>query len=264
MASRSSPRIRLVGGPRVLDGTLWPEATGAADAEPRLLMAVRAGHACALVELIGQCVDRRSAEHLAGGWRVAAYSVSGRRRRIRPRLYRYEATFTLEADRCDDGSWSLRPSRRWVAATTVDPPPDPRDAAPSLAGASEASVWSRLEAGVDLSAARFRVVAELVPQGPLSERALSVVAAVDECVVDAARLCAVGATAAPDWQPGQADDEGAALVARVTALVGTIDEATRELVHLHLELGETVRPAETLALLSQAMAELSASVEPPD
>ena len=64
---------------------------------------------------------------------------------------------------------------------------------------------------------------------------------------------------APDWQPGAPDDEAASLVARITSLLGTIDAATRELVRLHLELGDPEPPAESLALLAASVAELEDS-----
>ncbi len=247
-----STRIRLVGGPRVLDGTVWPgPGADTSDVEPRFAVAIRANRACPLDDLIGQCVDRSSTERLAATWRVAVYAVSGRTRRARPRLYRFEDTFVLAAHRTERGGWSLRPGPRWVGSTALEP---------QAIGDPAGAVWSRLEAGVDRAAARFRTVADLVPDGALAERALGAVSAVEACVADAARLCAVGATVMPDWEPGQGDDEGTALVMRISALVGTIDEATRELVHLHLELGDPVRPAETLALLGEAVAELS----PPD
>ena len=70
------------------------------------------------------------------------------------------------------------------------------------------------------------------------------------------RLCAVGATVSPGWEPGAADDEAVSLVTRITSLLGTIDAATLELVRLHLELGESAMPAETLALLAEAVAEI--------
>jgi hypothetical protein len=243
-----STSIRLIGGPRVLDGTVWPVDGDDPNAEAPFVIAVRGSRVCPLADLIDQCVDRASTNELAAAWRVATYAVSGRTRRVRPRIYRYEDTFVLDAHRTERGGWSLRPGRRWAA---------------SVADGSivaDALIWSKLEAGVDRAGARFRVVADLVPDGPLGERARGAASAVDACVADAARLCAVGATVVPDWEPGQADDEGTALVVRISALVGTIDEATRELVHLHLELGDDVRPAETLALLGEAVAELS----PPD
>lgn len=251
-----STRIRLVGGPRALDGTVWPQPPAPDDrGEARFLVAVHGSRCCPLDELVAQCIDRAMAEQLAHQWQVAAYSPSGRARRLRPRLYRFETVLTLEAHRHPRQGWSLRPGPRWVVAATA------ATAATTPGAEPLPETWSRLEAGVDRAAARFRTVADLVPEGPLADRALGAITAVDTCVADAARLCAVGATVTPDWQPGRADDEGAALVARVTALIGTIDEATRELVQLHLELGEAAWPAETLALLGEAVAELSAGLD---
>jgi hypothetical protein len=67
---------------------------------------------------------------------------------------------------------------------------------------------------------------------------------------------------APDWLPGDPGDDAAALVGRVTALIGTIDAATAELVRLHLAVGEPELSAEALAVLAGAMAELEQDVDP--
>ena len=50
-------------------------------------------------------------------------------------------------------------------------------------------------------------------------------------------------------------------MARVTSLLGTIDAATRELVRLHLELGDPEPPDESLALLAASVAELEAATQ---
>jgi hypothetical protein len=240
----------LVGGPRPLDGRLWTDATSAT--ADRLLVAVHQSRACALDDLRAHCTDRAAAEAIAARWLVAAYARSGRTRRVRSDLFRYEATFTLVAGRDERGAWSVQPGPPSLAGTAADVAP----AVPTSSPAAEAGVWSHLEDGVDRAAQRFRRVAGLLPSGPLSDRARAAQAAVDASVSDASRLCQVGASISPDWQPGGAGDASAAIVARVTALVGTIDEATIELVRLHLELGEPEVPTESLALLAEAVAEL--------
>jgi hypothetical protein len=245
---RPIPSVRLIGGPRVLDGRLWPHDAPTT----RLLIAVHQSRTCSLDDLRGHCTDRTAAEEIATRWLVAGYSPSGRSRRVRAPLFRYESTFTLVAGRDRRGGWTVEPGPPSLVPPTVSPP----TSAPSTGG--DPSIWSELEDGVDRAAQRFTRVAVLLPDGPLAERARATQAAVDTSVADAARLCAVGASIAPEWQPGGAGDEAAALVARVTALVGTIDEATVELVRLHLELGEASVPAESLALLADAVAELDA------
>jgi hypothetical protein len=215
-----------------------------------LLIALHQSRTCSLDDLRDNCTDRTSAEEIAAGWLVAGYAPSGRSRRVRAPLFRFESTFTLVAARDPRGGWTVEPGPPSLVAPTVSP----TGAAPVTA--SDPSIWSDLEDGVDRAAHRFTRVAVLLPDGPLAERARATQAAVDASVADAARLCAVGASIAPEWQPGGAGDDAAALVARVTALVGTIDEATVELVRLHLELGEPSVPAESLALLAEAVAEL--------
>jgi hypothetical protein len=235
-----------VGGPRVLDGRRWPHDPTAG----RLLVALHQSRTCSLDDLRGYCHDRSAAEDIATRWVVAAYVVVGRPRRVRAPLYRYQSTLTLVAGRDPRGGWTVEPGPASLGASTGSLPARDADPVP------EPSTWSHLEDGVDRAAQRFQRVAALLPDGPLAERARTTQAAVDTSVADASRLCAVGASIAPDWEPGGAGDEAAALVARVTALVGTIDEATVELVRLHLELGEPGVPAESLALLAEAVAEL--------
>jgi hypothetical protein len=215
-----------------------------------LLIAVHQSRTCPLDDLRAHCTDRGATEAIAARWLVAAYAPSGRARRLRAQLFRHEATFTLVAARDQRGGWTVQPG----PPSLQSPTDSPSRAATATTGVS--SIWSDLEDGVDRAAHRFIRVAVLLPDGPLAERARATQTAVDTSVRDAARLCAVGASIAPDWQPGGAGDEAAALVGRVTALVGTIDEATVELVRLHLELGEPAVPAESLALLAEAVAEL--------
>jgi len=238
--------VRLVGGPRVLDGRRWLHDPSAG----RLLVALRQTRTCSLDDLRGHCHDRRAAEEIAAGWVVVAYVATGRPRRVRAPLYRYHSSLTLVAGRDPRGGWTVEPGPASLGATAGPPSAHVAETTP------EPSTWTHLEDGIDRAAHRFHRIAVLLPDGPLAERARTTQAAVDASVADATRLCAVGASIAPDWQPGGAGDEAAALVARVTALVGTIDEATVELVRLHLELGEPGVPAESLALLAEAVAEL--------
>jgi hypothetical protein len=260
----SGPSVRLIGGPRILDGRIWarpaaPDGTGM-PAGDRLLIAVHEGHSCPLDDLRRHCVDRQAAEQLAAIWRVVVYAPFGRPRRIRMDLYRYERIAALEAGRDRHGGWTVQPGLPSVA--DLGRPAGQRSLGP-LTGA-EPTTWTQLQDGVDRAAARFRQVAALLPDGPLADRAAGATAAVDASVTDAARLCEVGASIAPDWLPGDAGDEAASLVTRVTVLVGTIDEATRELVQVHLELAEPPLPAESLALLAAAVAELAAPPGPPE
>jgi hypothetical protein len=239
--------VRLVGGPRPLDGRRWPAPPG----DALVLVAVRGTRWCALDDLQEHCTHRVAAEQLAGSWHVAVYAASGRPRRLRPRLYRFDALRLLVARRDDHGRWALQVGAAAVSGSALLP----------VAGAADGdrgddTIWSRLEDGVDRSAARFAEVASLLPDGPLAERAVEVRRAVEASVADAARLCEVGVRVAPGWLPGDGGDEAAALVSRVTTLVGTIDAATAELVRLHLALGRDETPAETLAVLTGALAEL--------
>lgn len=242
--------VRLVGGPAAVDGTVAPTTIAV---EGRILLAVRGQRWCPLAELGPQCTDRASTEQLAASWILARYEIWGRPRRLRPQLYRHTATFALVAGRDPRGHWTLQPGRRHVATTSTVKPGG---------GAAEpgATVWARLEDEVDRAALRFGRVAALLPDGPLAERAQGAVRSGDACVADAVRLYAVGATVAPGWEPGAPDDEAVSLVTRITSLLGTIDAATRELVRLHLELGDPEPPAEALALLAASVAEIEASV----
>ena len=219
-----------------------------------MLVAVQQSRVCSLDDVRAHCTDRAATEAVAARWMVVAYVRSGRPRRVRAPLFRYETTLTLVAGRDERGEWTVQPGPPHIGArsetsTSATSPAD------TIKGAG---VWSHLEDGIDRAARRFRRVAELLPEGPLSDRARAAQAAVDASVTDASRLCQVGASIAPGWQPGGAGDEAAAIVARVTALVGTIDEATVELVRLHLELGEPSVPSESLALLAEAVAEIGA------
>ena len=170
---------------------------------------------------------------------------------MRAPLFRYESTFTLVAARDPHGGWTVRTGSaeprapdRLATHGRDGPRRRIRRSGPISRTASTAR-------HIGSPASRCCCRTDRWPNGPATTQA-----AVDSSVADAARLCAVGASIAPDWQPGGAGDEAAALVARVTALVGTIDEATVELVRLHLELGERSVPAESLALLAEAVAEL--------
>ncbi len=256
----TGPTVRLIGGPRILDGRIWPRPsgqikgtdTGLAEAG-RLLIAIRETHSCPLDDLRLHCIDRQAAEQLAATWRVAVYVPYGRPRRVRLDLFRYERTAVLEPGRGSHGGWTVHPGLPSVAYG-----PGLRSPVAATVG-PETGTWTQLQDGIDRAAARFRHVAGLLPDGPLAERALGATNAVDASVTDAARLCEVGASIAPDWVPGDAGDEAVSLVTRVTALVGTIDEATLELVRVHLELADPPLPAESLALLAAAVAELDAA-----
>ncbi len=240
--------VRLVGGPSVADGRVAPATLAGGGL---VLVAVRGNHWCALAELRQQCHDRSAAEQLAAAWILARYEIWGRPRRLRPQLYRHTGTFALTATRGAGGHWTLEPGQPHRNTGAARPAPAP----------GTATVWVRLEDQVDQAAERFRRVAALLPDGPLADRARGAVRSGDACVADAARLCAVGATVAPGWEPGAPDDEAASLVARVTSLLGTIDAATRELVRLHLELGDPEPPDESLALLAASVAELEAATQ---
>ena len=224
--------------------------------EGLILAAVRGGRWCPLVELNQQCTDRASTEQLAASWLLARYEIWGRPRRLRPQLYRHTATFALVAARQPNGRWTLAPGRPHHAAGPATTP-----TRGTASADPEATVWVRLEDEVDRAALRFGRVAALLPEGPLADRAQGAVRSGEACVADAVRLCAVGATVAPGWEPGLPDDEAVSLVSRITSLLGTIDAATRELVRLHLELGDPEPPAESLALLAASVAEIEASTK---
>jgi len=245
--ARTASSIRLVGGPRPLDGSRYDlalsEADGADAIGDRFVRAVRGTTATSLAGLQAQCVDRHRAEALASDWRVAVFTA-GRDRRSRARIYRYQGTFPLAAHRDDVGRWTLALHEGPIGDHTGDQAGDP------------ASVWAQLEREVDEAVRRFTAVAGLLPEGPLADRAATSQRAVATCVSDAARLCAVGATVAPTWQPGLAADQGRDLADRVSALIGTIDTATDHLVELHLAVADAVDPTEAVAHLPSAWGEL--------
>ncbi len=245
MAPRRTSTIRLVGGGRGLDATVVDLSVSSQDRADagagRFVRAVRGTTVTSLAGLRDQCVDRPHAEELARIWRVAVFTP-GRDRRRRARIYRYQGTYPLAACRDDRGRWMLE-----LAA----------GAAPDQATGTEPSAWALLEASVDDAARRFSAVAGLLPDGALAERAEAAGQAVAGCVADAARLCAVGETVAPDWQPSVAADQGRALADRVVALAGTIDAATAHVVELHLDVGDGHDPSEPVAHLRAAWNELT-------
>jgi hypothetical protein len=271
------PALRLVGGPASVDATVTDASAAVGGV---VLAAFRPSRWCLLADLRTQVTDRETAEQLASAWMVARYEIWGRPRRLRPQLYRHTGSFALVAARDEQGRWSLEPGSPHLVTTggtgrSRPPSPDPRrDAAdrrtasthstgprgtPGTSGSPDQMVWARLEDDVDRAAQRFARVAALLPSGALADRAQGARRSVDACVGDAARLCAVGTTVSPDWQPGSTDEEATSLVSRVASLLGTIDAATRELVRLHLELGDPEPPAEDLALLAASVAELEAA-----
>jgi hypothetical protein len=272
----STSSVRLVGGPPASDGLVLPAAVAEGGA---VLLAVRGSRWCALAELRQECADRDAAEQLAGAWLVARYEIWGRPRRLRPQLYRHTGSYELAAVRGASGRWTLEPGVRSRPAASPTPGPAARSdpgatgaITTGQSGAADAAraatdpartVWDQLEDEVDQAANRFRQVADLLPDGPLADRAQGAVRAGDACVADATRLCAVGLTVAAGWRPGSPDDEATSLVARIGSLIGTIDEATRELVRLHLELGDPEPPAEALAILAASVAELEAATRDP-
>lgn len=241
--TRTTASIRLVGGPRPLDATVVDLAISPLDQADargdRFVRAVRGTTVTSLAGLQAQCLDRRRAEALTVEWRVAVFTA-GRGRRTRSRIYRYQGTFPLEARRDDLGRWSLAPAGGLVASRTADP----------------SSVWAQLEQAVDEAARRFTDVADLLPAGPLAERAETARRAVTTCVSDAARLCQVGATVSPAWQPAITADQGRDLADRVCALIGTIDAATAHLVEIHLAVADALDPVEPVAHLRAAWREL--------
>jgi hypothetical protein len=118
------------------------------------------------------------------------------------------------------------------------------------------TVWAGLDATIDGAAARFAAVVALLPDGPLALRVRATEQAVATCVADARRLIAVGTHLSPDGTP-TADVHVPALLAQITALVRTIDAATREVVALHLEVHEHDDPVAPLTLLNASWTELS-------
>ena len=271
--------IRLVGGPRPLDGTVIDVSVSSHDAadatDDRFVRAVRGTTVTSVAALHREAVDRLAAEQLAAQWRVAVYRAPARARRVRASLYRFEGLHALDPRRDGHGRWTLAVGSRWQGPLVA-------------AESAHATVWTALEAGVDEAAERFAGVVRLLPDGPLAERALGATAAVSSCVADAARLCAVGAAIAPAWTgsypaaapaqlgpsaagaglvgpvgaavPGDYEQDPAAqlagLATRVAGLAATIDEATAQVVALHLEIGEARHPVEPVTGLADAWGEL--------
>lgn len=246
--SRSNTVIRLVGGPRGVDGCLLDLAMSPLDRADldgdRFVRALCGSTVTPLAALQRRCADRRTAEQLAAAWRAVVFRAAGRPRRLRARPFRFQGTYSLEAARDENGRWGLVVAARLHGA----PPPSPTPAT---------STWAELEAAVDEAAARFSAVASLLPDGPLAERARSVRRAVGTCVSDAARLCAVGATIAPAPDLVPHDEQVQALLTRVRALADTIDVATAQLVGLHLEVGEPADPVTPTASLAHAWSEVA-------
>lgn len=248
-AATTSPNtvIRLVGGPRGMDGCLLdlamsPQDRADLDGE-HFVRALCGSTVTPLAALQRRCTDRRTAEQLAATWRAVVFRAAGRPRRHRPRPFRYQGTYSLEAGRDENGRWGLAVAARLNGG----PPPAPP---------TSASTWAELESLVDEAAARFAAVANLLPDGPLAERARSIRKAVGSCVSDAARLCAVGSVIAPDPETSAPHEQVRALRARVEALTDTIEVATAHLVGLHLEVGEAADPVIPSASLAQAWSEI--------
>ena len=163
--SRTDPVIRLVGGPRPLDGATYD--LSCSDARP--------GRRRRRPASCGPCAGRRSCRSppSASGartgrrprswpseWTCAVFAY-GRDRRVRMRYFRYQATHRLAPGRDEHGRWSLV-----IAETTATPAATP--AAPPISAAMSAAapadqslqgphrpVWVVLEDAVDEAAARF-------------------------------------------------------------------------------------------------------------
>lgn len=245
--ARSTDLIRLVGGPPRLDGVVYDlrlSARDRADAEDgQFVRAVRGTTITSLAGLQEHCHDHRRATELAAGWRAALYRPTGWRRRVH--VYRFVGYYSLEARRDPLGRWAV--GLRGRAAGSDLAPPTPTT-----------TVWATLDTAVDGAAARFAAVTALLPEGPLALRVRTTEQAVATCVADARRLSAVGAYLAPDGTP-TADPHVPALLAQITALVRTIDAATREVVALHLEVHEYDDPVAPLTHLNESWTELSES-----
>ncbi len=243
--ARTTDVIRLVGGPPKLDGALYDlrlsEHDRADAADDQFVRTTDGSTITALASLQARCHDHRHASELATKWRVLLYRPTGVRRRMR--FYRFEGHYSLEPRRDDRGRWTVGVCAR-LTGPGLPPPP------------ARSTVWSALEQAVDDAATRFTEVAALVPAGPLADRAAATQDAVESCVVDAHRLCAVGATFAPEARHSGAGDQVAALLARITSLVHTIDLATSHLVALHLEVHDAVDPVEPIATLTESWAAL--------
>lgn len=243
--ARSTDLIRLVGGPAKLDGVvvdLRLSERDRADARgDQFVRAVRGATITSLAGLQERSRDQRTATETASSWRAAVYRANGRLRRVR--TYRFVGHYSLEARRDALGRWTVEPCARVDGGDHAPPPP-------------RTTVWATLDATVDSASARFAAVAGLLPDGPLAQRVHSTEQAVATCVSDARRLCAVGACVAPDGTP-TADPLVPELLAQITALVRTIDAATREVVALHLEVRDHVDPVAPLAQLAESWTELA-------
>jgi hypothetical protein len=241
--------IRLVGGPPKVDGTVYDLRVSdrdRADAHGNeFVRACKGSTVTSLASLQGRCLDRATAQTLASEWRALVYRSAARRTIRRAPVYRFEGYYSLDARRDVTGRWRLEVCAK-LTGDTLPPPP------------TATSVWSALGAAVADAAARFATVAALVPDGPLAERAGATRRAVDACVGDADRLCAVGATIAPAGLADPFGEQAAALVTRITSLAQTIDAATAQLVELHLDVRDPADPTEAVALLSAGWAEVRA------
>ena len=259
--SRTDPVIRLVGGPRPLDGSTYDPGENHHDRADldgdRFVRALRGTTVASLAALQERCTDRVAAEELAAGWTCAVFAY-GRDRRLRTRYFRFQATYRLVPVRDDHGRWSLAIGDAHARAS--HPAPAATESDPTASDGTVRPGWAGLEHAVDEAAARYATVASLLPEGPLAERAESTRRAVGSCVTDAVRLCSVGAAVAPGWHPGEAasDEQARRLATGVAALVDTIDQATTHLVDLHLEIGGGIDPIEPVAHLHSAWAELAA------
>ena len=220
--ARTTDVIRLVGGPPKLDGALYDlrlsEHDRADAADDQFVRATDGSTITALASL--QAAVPRPSPGLRAGHAVARAALPAER--------------ASAAGSASTGSRVTTPSS--PGATIVAGGPSvsaPASTGPGLPPPpARTTVWSALEQAVDEAAARFAEVAALVPAGPLADRASSTQAAVESCVADARRLCAVGATFAPEARHAGIDDQAAALLARITSLVHTIDLATSHLVAL--------------------------------
>jgi hypothetical protein len=243
--ARATDMIRLVGGPPKLDGSVCDLRLSDHDradaADDQFVRVTDGSTITSLASVQAGCHDHRHATEVAGRWRALLYRPSGVRRRTR--VYRFAGHYSLEPRRDDRGRWSVG-----VCAQLTGPGlPVP---------AARNTVWSALEQSIDDAAARFAAVAGLVPAGPLADRARQTKDAVESCVADAHRLCAVGATFAPEARHAGFADQASALLARITSLVHTIDLATSHLVALHLEVHDAADPVEPVASLAESLAEL--------
>jgi hypothetical protein len=247
------PVIRLVGGPPKVDGAMFDlrvSERDRADAEGgQFVRACKGSTITSLAALQHRCVDRLTTQALASEWRALVYRATGRRVRRRPPVYRFEGYYSLDGRRDAAGRWTLAVCAK-LSGETLPPPP------------STPSVWTALEAAVSDASARFASVASLVPSGALAERARATRQAVETCVRDADRLCAVGATVAPSGLGETFGEQAAALIARITSLVQTIDAATAHLVELHLDVRDAVDPVDDVAQLSAGWAEVQAIGRP--